>query len=419
VVKALHPLSAISPRIELSPNCRAELAHEANGIVEAGAAHREPTSVAPLVDAAAATFRGLHEPLNFPPLSQGVVPGDRLAIAVDETAPSLAGIVRGAIDAAIVAEIEPDAISVVATDAAALDAVRSELKHGASEGIQFVVHDPGDEANLCFAGTIVKGERLRVNRTIFEADIVLPIGCARLPENGDGGIFKSLYPRFSDAETVGRFQMPAHLETAKGQAAARRRIEEAGWVLGVPMVVEVVPGGEGSVAEVVVGEARAVADYCDRICRERWSFSAARRVSLVIATVTGSAAEQNWGNIGRALAAAERLVEEGGAIAICSDLVAAPGPTLGHLIGNADWESYERGARNGKEVDSWAAWQLVRALQRGPVYFLSQLKEDLVEEMGLAPITDFDQLARLASRHESCIVLDDAQYAVATVADES
>jgi nickel-dependent lactate racemase len=419
VVKALHPLTAISPRIELAPNRRVDIRHELNGSAEAGPAPREPTAIAPIVDTAAAVFRALDEPLHFPPLSQGVVPGDRLAIAVDESVPCLAGIVRGTIDAAIVAGIEPDAISVVATDGATLDAVRAELKHGASDGIQFVIHDPADEANLCFAGTIVKGERLRVNRAIFEADIVLPIGCARLSENGDGGIFNSLYPRFSDAETIGRFRMPAHLETAKGQAAARRRIEEAGWVLGVPMVIEVVPGGEGSVAEVAVGEARAVAEYCERKCRQRWSFQAGQRASLVIATVTGSPAEQNWGNIGRALAAAERVVEVGGAIVICSDLEAPLGPTLGHLVGNSDWESYERGARSDKEVDSWPAWQLVRALQRGPVYFLSQLEEELVEEMGLAPLTDFDQLARLASRHESCIVLDDAQYAVATVADES
>ena len=50
----------------------------------------------------------------------------------------------------------------------------------------FVVHDPDDETNLCFAGTIVKGERLMINRTIFDADVVLPIGCARLPDDVGG-----------------------------------------------------------------------------------------------------------------------------------------------------------------------------------------------------------------------------------------
>jgi Lactate racemase N-terminal domain len=419
VVKALHPLTAVSPRIELAPERRVGIEHEMNGSADRGALRGlERANIASNVDAAAAAFRALAEPLDFPPLSAGIVPGDRLAIAVDESVPCLAGIVRGAYDAAIVAGVEPDAISIVATDAATLDAVRAELK-GAGDGAHFVVHDPNDEANLCFAGTILKGERVRVNRAIFEADVVLPIGCARLPENADGDIFGSLFPRFSDAETVGRFRMPAHLETERGRAAARRRTEAAGWLLGVPMVIEVVPGGGGSVAEVIAGAPRAVAAHCERECRQRWSFQAARRASLVIATITGGAAEQNWNNIGRALVVADSLVDVGGAIAICSDLETAPGPTLEHLIGNSDWESFERGARNDREVDSWPAWQLARALQRGPVYFLSQLPEDVVEEMGLAPITDFDQLARLASQHESCIVLDDAQYSVATVAEES
>jgi nickel-dependent lactate racemase len=419
LVKALHPLTAISPRIELAPDRRIDVEHELNGSGDEGPpSATRPTSIAPTVDAAAAAFRALKEPLNFPPLSAGTVPSDRLAIAVDETAPSLAGVVRGTIDAAIVAGIEPDAISIVAVDAATLDAVRSELKLGVGNGIDFVAHDPDDEANLCFAGTILKGERLLVNRTIFEADIVLPIGCARLPEYADGGIFSSLFPRFSDAETIGRFRMPSHLETAKGRAAARRRVEDAGWLLGVPMVIEVVPGGGGRVLDVVAGEPRAVAAYCERKCRERWSFRAARRASLVIASVTGGAGEQNWGNIGRALAVTDGLVAVGGAVAICSDLEADPGPTLGRLLGDSDWESFERAARSEHESDSWPAWQLARALQRGPVYFLSQLADDVVEDMGLAPITDFDQLARLASHHESCLVLDDSHYAVATVVDE-
>jgi nickel-dependent lactate racemase len=420
LVKALHPLTAISPRIELAPECRVGVVHEVAGSAAEGISRgARPTAIAPSVDATAAVFRALKAPLNFPSLADGTVPGDRLAIAVDETVPCLPGIVRGTIDAALVAGVEPDAISVVAINVATLDAIRAELKHGASDGIQFVVHDPDDEANLCFAGAILKGERLLVNRTIVEADIVLPIGCARLPENADGGIFSSLFPRFSDADTIAKFRTPARVETEKGQAAARRRIEEAGWLLGVPMAIEVVPGGGGSVADVVAGEPRAVAAHCEAKCRERWLYRADRRASLVIASVTGSAGEQNWSNIGRALAVTDALVEVGGAVAICSDLDTAPGPSLGCLLDNSDWESFEREARNEHEVDSWPAWQLARALQRGPVYFLSQLPEDVVEEMGLAPITDFDQLARLARHHESCLVLDDSQYAVATVADDA
>ena len=46
------------------------------------------------------------------------------------------------------------------------------------ESIRVVVHDPEDQQDLAMVGLNEKNERLLVNRDIFEADIVLPIGCA-------------------------------------------------------------------------------------------------------------------------------------------------------------------------------------------------------------------------------------------------
>src|SRR5262249_44723296 len=113
------------------------------------------------------------------------------------------------------------------------------------------------------------------------------------------------------------------------------------------------------------------------------------------------------------------LVSEDGAVAICSDIESPPGPALGRLVNNSDWESVERDVRNDHAPDSWPAWQLARALQRGPVYFYSQLGSDVVEDMGLAPINDLHDISRLIGHHDSCILLDDSQYAVASVAGES
>jgi nickel-dependent lactate racemase len=419
VVKALHPLTAISPQIDVSPECRVRLEHVVAGAGSTGEANGARV-IAPALalDAAVAVYRALAAPLNFPPLAQSVVPGDRLAIAVDETTPCLAGLVRGTVDAAIEAGIESADLSIVAVDAATIELLRAELRPAASGDIQFVTHDPSDANNLCFAGKLIKEERLMINRAIFDADVVLPIGCARLPNDFSGALFQSLFPRFSDAATIARFRTPARLESVGGQASARRRIEEAGWQLGVPLVIEVVPGGGGTIAEVVAGEPRAVGTYYAQKCEELWSFRAAERASLVVASVTGGAGEQTWGNIGRALAVAERIVDEGGAVAICSDLEAPPGKALSELIGNTNWQKLEKAVHHESAPDSLTAWHLLRALQRGPVYFLSELDDELVEDMGLAPIASLDQLARLVRQHASCIIIDDAQYAVAKVADE-
>jgi hypothetical protein len=138
----------------------------------------------------------------------------------------------------------------------------------------------------------------------------------------------------------------------------------------------------------------------------------------VIATITGGAAAQNWLNVGRALAAAEQLVADDGAIAICSNLEQPPGESLGRLVGSDDLEDTERRILRDHAADSWPAWQLARALQRGPVYFLSQLQSDTVEDMGMAPVESVEEIARLASRHENHIVLEDSQHAIPSVSDE-
>jgi hypothetical protein len=139
----------------------------------------------------------------------------------------------------------------------------------------------------------------------------------------------------------------------------------------------------------------------------------------MIATVTGGREAQNWTTVGRALATAEHLVADGGAVAICSNLCEPLGRSLERLIGNPDLAAAERKISLDHHVDSWPAWQLARALQRGPVYFLSQLHADTVEDLGLAPVQNVDELLRLVARHESFAVVQDPQNAVVTVAAQA
>jgi len=61
--------------------------------------------------------------------------------------------------------------------------------------------------------------------------------------------------------------------------------------------------------------------------------------------------------------------------------------------------------------------QLARAQEQASVYFLSRLDEELLEQLGIAAVADAAEVARLLRRHSSCIVLSNAQNAVA-VADE-
>jgi nickel-dependent lactate racemase len=413
LVKSLHPIREIAVRVSrVDGNCvRLTRGSAAEGDLREVAMDADVDS--PL-DPVAATIAALAEPIAYPPLWAGIVPGDRVTIALDETTPCAAAIVRGAIKSLENAGVESEAITVVASDAAAIQICRDACAAELTNGVKFAVHDPNDEKNLCMVGMTKGGVPLVVNREIFDADVVLPIGCVRL----DGrGAYESLFPRFSDAESISRYRTPTYLESVSEQAERKRETNQAGWLIGVPMVVEVVPGSGESVAHVLAGEPTAVARESQELARERWSLESPQQVSLMIATIGGGPDAQNWISIGRTLAMAERLVADGGAVAICSNLSEPPGPSLGRLIGNPDWDKVERRISNEHEVDSWPAWQLARALQRGPVYFLSQLDEETAEDLGLAPVASIDEIVRLAERHESYVVVEDAQNAIVTLAD--
>jgi hypothetical protein len=86
-------------------------------------------------------------------------------------------------------------------------------------------------------------------------------------------------------------------------------------------------------------------------------------------------------------------------------------------MGNPDLEKVIRKISHDHERDSWPAWHLARALQRGPVYFLSQLDEETVEDLGLAPVANIDEIVRLAEHYESFVVVEDSQNATVTLAE--
>jgi nickel-dependent lactate racemase len=407
LVKTLHAIDTIANRISAADVQRVPLVREAGT--------DESYSAPSVDDPAAATVQALAEPLEFPPLSSATVPGDRVAIAVDHDVPHAAAIVRGVIEVLHRAGIDDDGIAIVTTDGEIGRRCREELDGGTASAIQSVTHDPDDENNLCLVAVRKRREPLRVNRTIYDADVVLPIGCTQLDGRGP---FDGLFPWFAGAETVDRYRTPSGHESQAAHEDMLRETNEAGWLIGAPLVMTIVPGADESVAHVLAGDPQAVARQAAELCRQQWAYRSPQRASLVIANISGGAGAQTWANVGRALAAAERLVEQDGAVAICTNLDRPPGESLGHLIDCADLSAAQRKIAHEHAEDSWPAWQLARALERGPVYFLSQLDADTVEEMGMAPVADVDELVRLAGRHESVIMLEDAQHAIATVDGE-
>ncbi len=175
LVKSHHPIGEIAVRMSQVHDGFVRLSRE-SATQNGSPVTAIDDDVASPLSPAEATIAALTQPIDFPPLSAGIVPGDRLAIALDAAVPCPAEIVRGAIKVLEKAGVEPDSISVVSCDVAAIEMCRDVCSGEEPNGVKFVVHDSDDDKDLCLVGLTKRGEPIVVNRVIFDADVVLPIG---------------------------------------------------------------------------------------------------------------------------------------------------------------------------------------------------------------------------------------------------
>ncbi len=98
-----------------------------------------------VIDVRAAVDRVLADPLDFPPLREAVVSGDRVAITLDGGVPQVETIVASVVDELLEAEVEPGDIEIVQTpDAADRQGPdpRSGLSSSIAKQVRLSTHDP-------------------------------------------------------------------------------------------------------------------------------------------------------------------------------------------------------------------------------------------------------------------------------------
>jgi nickel-dependent lactate racemase len=369
----------------------------------------------PLADLGQAVPAALADPLDYPPLAQSILPADRVVLALDHGTPQLPQITASVVQTLVDSGVEPESISVLPSPAdreARCGNPCRLLAASLRERITVLTHDPTDRRQLAYLAANAAGEAILVNRALHEADVVISIGCLRANETaGYFGIHGAIFPAFSDFKTIQRFRS---LESLNGRGNRRRDLtaeaENVAWLLGVNFTIQVVPGAGDRVLHVLAGQSQSVERRGSDLYRAAWSWPVADRASLVVAGIEGDATQQTWENVGRTLQAAARFVEEDGAIVVCCDLAANPGPALRRVAHAKSPESALRHVEQQRPADALPAAQLAHALREHKVYLLSQLDPSVVEELDVIPIGKPEELNRLARQHGSCIMLSNAPY---------
>jgi nickel-dependent lactate racemase len=400
-----------------------------------------------IADVQTATAEALAAPIDFPPLRMAVVAGDKIVLALEPGVPRAPAIVAAVVDAVMQGGATAEDITILQThddpQAAASDP-RGELPDSCRRQVRLATHHPGERKDLSYLGADEHDEPIYVSRYLFDADVVVPIRCAGADDAlGYGGIRATLYPTFADQTAHERCRAAGANGTAhsnptkerprrtRGQSARRSSTVTAGgggvsqheanhvaWLLGVLFAVQVVPGGADNVLQVLAGQLEVVLERARKLYGQAWTVDVPRRASLVVAALAGDARQQTWQNVGRAIAAARRIVTENGIIALCTELSETPGPGIRTAGAAQDLSQAHRRLHKQNPVDMAAAEQWGQALSRSRVYLLSRLEEEQVEELGAAHVAAAEEVGRLIERSDACVLLESAQFALPTAIEE-
>ena len=276
--------------------------------------------------AVAAVRNALEHPLDFPPVRQAVVPGDRVAIALDSSLGAITPVLRVVVDLLHQSGVEPGDVTVVAAPAN-----RASLADELPRGIALELHDPTDQRRLAYLATTNEGRRIYLNRHITDADVVIPVG--RLgydPILGYRGPWNAIFPGLSDQVTRASYRQ-GMAGDAPGQLTPRPELDETfevSWLLGAQFHLGLVPGRSG-LAEALGGLAEPLRDLAIGAIDRLWSFRPPARAECVVAGIGSPGVPTGIDELVEGLATASRLVTHGGKIVALSRTRARSAPRSG------------------------------------------------------------------------------------------
>jgi nickel-dependent lactate racemase len=359
----------------------------------------------------------IENPCEYPPLRQAVVPGDRVAIALGDDAPEPGAVLSAVVRVLTAAGVVSESVTVLTpgpTPAGLADSLPPDIR--------FKSHDPDDSKALAYLATTTGGRRVYLNRELTDADFVLPVGRISYdPVLGCGGPWGVILPGLCDAATRAEFHRRGddRLPDAARPGAELSESLEVNWLLGTQFQLGLVGGVAGLVAA-RAGLTSAVLKEGVEALDHAWGFVAPDRADLVVVGIGRAGDEMGLDDVGRALAAATRLVRRGGKVAVLSRAVGPIGPAAQRLVDARDPRAAATSLKGQEEQPDFAtASRIARAVEWADVYLLSAFGSDVVEDLQMVALDRPEEVRRLAAVAGSCLVVSHGDRVGARVSGDS
>ncbi|MFM7056218.1 MAG: lactate racemase domain-containing protein [Planctomycetota bacterium] len=352
----------------------------------------------------------LRNSLEYPPLRECVIPGDRVALVPDLECAELPQLLAAVLE--VLNSVPDEGVSpllILPADPAgqAWDSLRSTWPELLRK-IPVVLHDPADRTLVSYVASTAGGERIYLNREAAEADVLITVGLMRFDSvfSIRGGM-SAAFPGLSDAQTVQRTGFAGYDQYRPEKSAERRAlVDEIGSLLGTQYSVQLLPGPTGAAA-VFAGLATAVHAAGTELLQRCWTTRPAKRAELALISIS-AAPPSAWYALGEALEKVVPWVEDGGRIAVLADLPLPSGPAVEIIRRSRDPQDAIGVLRRQPLADAPEMLRLLETTQLARVYILSSLPAEISEELGVFQLANSDELQRLLDQCRSCVVLPNA-----------
>lgn len=366
-----------------------------------------------LDDIPAAIDVALSNPIDFPSLDQAIVAGDQLALVVDPCLPALVDVVASTLQWFCQRGMVADNIRVVLAAEGQWDlaSLQSHLEDKTRFAVVVEQHAVDDMEQLAYVAANEASEPIYLHRSLVDADVVIPLSCARNPGSLDYFGAFSLFPLLSNRATRGEFYSLPRLEDVTWRGKLQSWADQAAWWLGIMAGIQVVPAADDGVARILAGQLQPLERAAQAAMAELWSATTSGQHDLVIAALEGASGSQSWLSVARALFEGLRWIAPQGSLVIVSGLRQGLGSGLGRLRNqHQSPETLARRLASDTSDDALPAAVILEALASNHVYLVSHLRSDTLENLGLGCISSGEQLNRLIAQHNSGVIIEGVQH---------
>ena len=356
-------------------------------------------------------------PVAGPPLSEHVIPGDRVIIAQAGDLPggtmlsdSIYSVILESLQSGGVSPDDVQRIiapSIIKSDTSSLS---QELPDTEIQNLSTSIYNPLNDSDTAYLSADEAGEPLHLGRALIDADVVLSIGsfgydaslCGRSPEG-------ELWPSFARQTQCQKFIKALLKNRQRALHHWRDESEQINAQLGILASLRLVAGDHKTLAGAAFGfPISSIAQ--SKSYAKGWRPAISARSPLTIAGIPDRPCR--FIEVTRAVAAAARVTTHDGTICIACNMKEEPGIIFTRWRHGIDLPMLLREASDSEEtvllLDALHTSLFAQALGDRRLVLLSHLDQEFVEDLDIGYAETPAAINRLIQQSESVTVLHEA-----------